>query len=281
MSVRQQVEDATFLAQNGRHLGAFTILLISIAASSRKCFPKKTKSFEKPVADMSDREAFTLFLGGGIRNLLLGNYGGPEFGSSGILVSFKSKQYDIADILYKFYRCELVHEGDLPEDVEFAPSGDSGHTGLNIEEKAFGVSISVDNKMVLGHGWIDLLTRVVVQARCNGPEFGIKHFNLMPKPNIINERVFLDSIVAKYSITPGRFQVLKHAVQLISPEVINASEDDRLVDHFGRLVSSGEISGGAITGLSGYGLTDPTGRLQPKGLVILREIAAVYELVVA
>jgi hypothetical protein len=62
MSIRQQVEDGTFLAKNGRHLGALTILLVAIAASARKCFPKGTKSFENPAESMGDREAFTVSL---------------------------------------------------------------------------------------------------------------------------------------------------------------------------------------------------------------------------
>ena len=40
MSVRQQVEDAKVLAQNGRHVGALTNLMLAVAASARKCFPK-------------------------------------------------------------------------------------------------------------------------------------------------------------------------------------------------------------------------------------------------
>lgn len=70
MSIRQQVEDARFLAQHGRHLGALTNLMLAVAASSRKTFSKGTKSIEQPNEVMEDREAFTLFLGGRIRRLL-------------------------------------------------------------------------------------------------------------------------------------------------------------------------------------------------------------------
>ncbi len=280
MSIRQQVEDAVFLSQNGRHLGALTILMLAVAASSRKCFPKGTKSIKNPAKIMSDCEAFTLFLGGRIRHLLFGNYGGPAFGSSGFSVGFKQQQHDIAYVLYKFYRCELIHKGDLPEDVEFAQSNNSWQGGLNTGRRRLRVEISTGNKLVLDHGWIDLLISAVVQARCNGTEFGIKHFDLVPRSNM-DESALQGSIVAKHSITPGRFQILKHAVGAISPQVINASEDDLVVGHFERLVSSGEINGGAITGLKSYGLTDQTGRLQSKGLIILREIAQAYTLVSA
>lgn len=272
MSIRQQVEDATFLAQNGRHLGALTNLMVAIAASARKCFPRGTKSLEKPAESMGDREAFILFLGGRIRKLLFGNYGSQEYGDSGISVGFKGRQYDIAYVLYKFYRCELVHEGELPKDVEFEPRDCAG--GVK-NRSNLSVSISTGNKMVLDHGWIDLLVGAIVNARCNGAEFGIKHFDLATKPNVDGPK-FEISTVAKYQISPGRFQILKHAVRLISPDLIDTSDDAQLTDRFFELVNSGEINGGAITGLSGRGLTDRAGWLQPKGIAVLREIAATH-----
>lgn len=121
MSIKEQVEDALFLSQNGRHVGALTNLMLAIAASSRKTFPRGAKSREEPSKEMGDGEAFTLFLGGRIRKILFGDYGGPDIGNSGISVGFRGKQYDVAYILYKFYRCELVHNGELPEDIEFQP----------------------------------------------------------------------------------------------------------------------------------------------------------------
>jgi hypothetical protein len=275
MSIRQQVEDATFLAENGRYNGALTNLMLAVAASARTCFPKGTKSLQKPNEAMGDREAFTLFLGGRIRKLLFGDYGGDEYGDSGISVGFKGQQYDIAYILYKFYRCELVHEGELPEDVEFNPQVAAIGTAANMKGDNLRVSISAGNKMVLDHGWIDLLTTAVVNARCNGAEFGIKHFDLVTKPSIDGPNFELVTIT-RYQITPGRFQILKHAVRLISPDVIDTADDEQLTIRFLELVNSGQINGGAITGLYGRGLTDRVGRLQPKGIVILREIAATH-----
>jgi hypothetical protein len=142
------------------------------------------------------------------------------------------------------------------------------------------VAISTGNKTVLDHGWIDLLISAVVHTRCNGADFGIKHFDLVLKTNM-DESTFLDSLIAKHAMHLPLFQTLKHAVLLISPEVIQASEDDAVADHFGKMVSSEKLNGGVITGLSFGGLTDRAGRLQPKGLTMIREIAAAYVLVVA
>jgi hypothetical protein len=165
MSIREQVEDATFLAQHRLYVGALTTLMLAVAASSRRTFPRGTKSVKKPTEDMSDMEAFTLFLGGRIRKLLLGNSGGPEEGDSGLSVGFRGKQYDVAYILYKFYRCELVHNGELPEDVEFTESQASAGADLRVRNRDLRVSISVEEKIVFDHGWIDLLVDAVANAR--------------------------------------------------------------------------------------------------------------------
>lgn len=278
MSIHQQVEDAAFLAQNGRHLGALTILMLAVAASSRRTFPKGTKSLEKPRDPMSDREAFTQFLGGRIRRVLFGNYGSQEFGNSGISVGFKGKQYDIAFILYKFYRCELVHEGELPEDVEFSTS-ENGH-GLSLSQKGLSVSISAGEKMVLDYGWIDLLSKAVAQARCNGSEFGISHFELIPSGTTTEKEIEAD-FVARYDITPGRFKILREVVRLVSPSEVQTSDDSKLNIHFLNLLRTGQISGSAVTGLASRDLATYEGSLRPRGVSALREIAAAYAFVPA
>jgi len=276
MSIRQQVEDAGFLAQHWRHLSALTILMLAVAASSRKTFPKRTKSLEQPHKVMGDREAFTLFLGGRIRRLLFGSYGSPEYGNSGISVGFKGKQYDVAYVLYEFYRCGLVHEGELPEGVEFLPPGNGDSRG----QGGLSVSISSGDKMVLDHGWIDLLSRAVIQARCNGAEFGINHTDLIPRPGLA-EVAIEKAVVDKYAISPGRFQILKEVVRLLSPDAIQACDDAALNEQFLELLRSRKIVGGALTGLASHGLASRSGQLLPPGLAAVREVAESYALVAA
>lgn len=278
MSIREQVEDAAFLAQHGRYVGAFTTLMLAVAASSRRTFPKGTKSIEKPTEDMSDREAFTLFLGGRIRKILFGDSGGPDIGNSGISVQFRSKQHDVAYILYKFYRCELVHDGELPEDVEFTAPEKGVASGLNIANQGLRVSINAGDKMTLDYGWINLLINAVVNARCNGSEFGIKHYDLIPLPGI-EEQTFLAKLVTNYGTSLGRVEILKHAVRKLSPASIIDGTYEVVTAQFQGLVDSGEINGGAITGLMNHGLTDRTGRLLERGIELLREIASGYRLV--
>jgi len=276
MSIKAQVEDALFLSHNGRYVGALTNLTLAIAASSRKIFPQGTKSKEDSSKEMGDREAFTLFLGGRIRKILFGDYGSPDIGNSGILVGFKGKEYDVAYILYKFYRCELVHNGELPEDIVFQPPNPKA--GINVINGGVNVSISTGEKMVLDYGWIDLLVKVVVYAKCNGKEFGIEHYELVPLEGI-NEEEFSKDTVKNYRITPGRFSIFKHAVLNIRPDVVNQSTDEAILSKFKELVQKNVITGGAITGLSSRNLSDKEGNLMPVGLELMRRISEVYRVV--
>ncbi len=279
MSIKQQVEDAIFLAKNERHLGALTNLMLAVAASSRKTFPKgKAKSLKDPTKNMGDGEAFSLFVGGRIRKILFGDYGGPDTGNSGISVNFKGKQHDVAYILYKYYRCELVHEGELPEDIEFSAPSENQNMGIN--NGGVGVSIGCGNAMVLDYGWIDLLVNAVVYARCNGKVFGIDHIELVAVEGV-SEKEHCESMVEAYGITPGRYQILKEATKHITPDCVVKDSDEVLVKKFSDLVSKNVISGGAITGLSSHDLSDREGKLLPKGLEILKEIGAVYQIVAA
>ncbi len=279
MSIKQQVEDALFLAKNGRHLGALTNLMLAVAASSRKTFPKgQAKSIKDPAKMMGDDEAFTLFLGGRIRKVLFGDFGGPDTGNSGISVNFKGKQLDVAYILYKYYRCELVHEGELPEDVEFSPPANERNMGIFNGDVS--VSIRAGNTMNLDYGWIGLLVNAVTYARCNGKLFDIEHFDLVTVDGM-NEKDHCDYIVKKYDITPGRYQILKEAALYITPTRLVGDDEDVLIQKFSDLVEKNVINGAAITGLSSYQLSDEAGKLLPKGVKIIREIGKAYQIVPA
>lgn len=279
MSIQQQVADAQYLAENGRYIGALTTLMLAVAASANKTFPKGTKSFTQPATKkcgecgrgskglMGDGEAFTRFLGGRIRRILFNDRSGDKFGDSGFVVSFKGKSLDIAQFLYKYYRCELVHQGDLPEDVEFVPPRGVA-SGLS-------VGISSGSKFALDYGWINLLIKAVVEAPCNGEEFGIKHYKLTPKDGS-DDQAMTQKIVKKYDISPGRCEIMKEVVMKLTDDLILNLSDELLAEEFRKLVASREISGGAITGLSTRGITSRDGKLSPFGVLILKDLASVY-----
>ncbi len=93
MSIRHRVEDALFLWENGRLEGAFLNILVAVAASSKLRFPRK-----------KDKVSFEKFL--------------EESTTVKLSVEFRGQLYPIEHILYKWFRCELLHEGQIPIDVQ-------------------------------------------------------------------------------------------------------------------------------------------------------------------
>ncbi|EKA6056037.1 hypothetical protein OLZ71_003316 [Vibrio parahaemolyticus] len=277
MSIKQQIDDAIFLAENQRYLGALTNLLLAVAASSRKVFPwKEAKSIKKPKEDMRDNEAFKLFLGGRLRKLVSGDFGGPDIGTSGINVNFNGKLIDLETILYEYYRCGLVHNGELPDDIEFNPP--SQNKSVVFSEFGASVSVTKTNKIVLEHEWIDLLVKVVTGARCNGELFGVEHFDLELKDGFEKD-AHEEEINQKHDLEHGVYFLMKDAIRHITPEKINTSDDSLIKSYFSELVEQNVINGGAVYGFFTMEITDRDGNLQQKGIDIIKDISSAYQLV--
>lgn len=269
MSIKIQVEDAIFLIENGRYLGALTNLMLAVAASSRKTFPKPAaRSYKNPNDSMRDNEAFRVFLSRGVRKLLFGDYQEGNSEDIGICVNFRNCQIDLAEILYKYYRCELVHEGELPSDVAFSKPVD-GHSGISL-------SISSDgHNFILDYNLLNILIKVVVTAPCNRDLFGAQSTELSPKNNESEDDIS-QRIVSNWDLTPGRFAILKEVVRNLLPEQIQKANDTEIKNGFSELVRSGVINGSAIEGLAIYQLSTNEGALEQKGLEVIREIANSY-----
>lgn len=274
MSIKQHVSDARFLIESGRFLGALTVLTVAVAGSSRKVFPKGTKSLEDPKKPMGDGEAFKLFLGGRIRRIINNVHDNPEYGESGFSMRWPTKTKTIEAILYHHYRCELIHEAKLPQGIGFVKEN-AGAASFSNNGVSVGISAS-DNGIVLDYGWLDVLEKAVVEAPCNGEEFGIKHYKLVANDGV-DEDNFAREIISKYNASQGRVDIFKNSVRLLSHKSILNSTDDELIGLFLARVESGEICG--ISLLGSRGLADTTGRLQPSGLAMLREVATAYSLV--
>jgi hypothetical protein len=138
MSIRARIEDALFLYQNGRYEGAFLNALIAVAATARR---------ESPVRSTHDRECFETFLDKRQRGI--------------IKVEYRGELHTVPHIFYKWFRCELVHEGKLPIDVQFIETD-------NLSVRAGGAPEYV---LKISHGWFHWLINSVVEAPCNANEF--------------------------------------------------------------------------------------------------------------
>ncbi len=109
IGVYARIEDAAILAEAGRYEGALLLLLVAVAATSRKRYPRGTKSRKNISEDMGDKEAFETFLRDEIWRLV------KEHDDA---VIYRGKKIPIERFLYKYLRCQLVHEGQMPVDLQ-------------------------------------------------------------------------------------------------------------------------------------------------------------------
>lgn len=109
MSIIGRLDDARVLYEAGRLEGALLSLLVAVAATSRKRYPREP-------GGKNDREAFTAFLTDEFGNLTgsIANVPVPN-----VNVEFRGEMTAMPDLPYKYVRCELAHEGTMPDDVVF------------------------------------------------------------------------------------------------------------------------------------------------------------------
>ncbi len=140
MGIVDRVQNAELLWEAGRREGALMSALVAFAATARRVHP----------APMKDREAFeTLF---------------HDTVKLDLKVDFRGSAWPVETILYKWLRCELVHEGGLPLDIDFVDDGDG-------PPPMIGASRPPHEVLRLGNGWYDLLLRTVVTHPANAGLF--------------------------------------------------------------------------------------------------------------
>jgi len=129
--IKDRIEDALFLWDTGRHESAFLMALIAVSAVSRQTYPK-----------MKDRQAFVQFL--------------TEADSVRISVEYRGEIQTMEHILYKWLRCQLVHEGAIPVDIQFV---------LDEEQGAMSVRAGGAPEFILklGTGWFHHLIAVAMK----------------------------------------------------------------------------------------------------------------------
>jgi hypothetical protein len=124
--IEERVADARLLWREGRLEGAFLMALVAIAARARK----------ESSGSRKDRQTFEQF----IRSRC----------SIRLSVEFRGEIQTWERILYKWMRCELVHEGGLPVDVRFLENSPPGELSV----RAGGAPEYV---LLLSPAWFDQL----------------------------------------------------------------------------------------------------------------------------
>ena len=161
MSVKDRIEGAHTLWERGRLEGAVTMVLIAVAATVRKRYPQ-------PVPD--DR-AYKNF----VRDELTKITNGPSLNVD----FYYDGEYHVPleVIVYKFLRCELLHEAGLPGDITLTQpvQGDGKPFGKSPDGSPYDGKLF--NRLVLNDvlgfpiGWIWNLIRVIAEAPENKSEF--------------------------------------------------------------------------------------------------------------
>jgi hypothetical protein len=141
MSIRSRIEDALILYQSGRYEGAFLNALVAVAATAR---------LEDPNRTMRDGECFEAFLDNQRRGI--------------IKIEFRGELNTVPHIFYKWFRCELVHEGGLPFDVQF----------IDTDEMSIRAGGAPEYVLKISRGWFKWLVNSVVAAPCNAHKFADK-----------------------------------------------------------------------------------------------------------
>jgi len=130
--IQNRIDDAIFLWEQGRREGAFLSALIAVASTARKRYP-----------EAKDREAFEQFI--------------RDSHTVTLSVEYRGECQPIEHVFYKWLRCQLVHEGEIPIDIQFMEDVQLGSMSVRTGG-APGYILKI------GTGWFHHITSSVVKA---------------------------------------------------------------------------------------------------------------------
>lgn len=148
MSIKSRIEDADSLFQLGRKEGALLLVLIAVAATSRKRYPNRKK--------ISDNKAFKKFV-----SEEMSRYAPGWKENTKVQVKFRGKSLWMPKFLYEFIRNELAHEAKLPEFISFKDEHDFNITVLNNEQ------------LIISDAIFHYLRKIVIEAPENADLFDL------------------------------------------------------------------------------------------------------------
>jgi hypothetical protein len=214
-NIKKRVDDAIFMIENGRYEGALTLLLTAIDASSRKIYPPGTKSFINPKKEIPNGERFTRFLLVRLHQIF-GWLHPEEIYYQPQLPEMVQGEQSPAQIIYKAFRCNDIHEGGVPEEYRYVFDG-------NVQNQ---YAMEFKNGEVrFSSGFLKMLIDVITLAPCNGREFGFEHFKLMTEDGFINENYY-KVFEERYNLTPGRVNMLIVLAEEAGPAATLLNDDE-------------------------------------------------------
>lgn len=247
--IRQRINDADFLVAHGRYEAALLLLLIAIDGSAIKVFPKDTPSISKPgkKKEMRNWERYQRFLGVRLRQEMGFDLDEKAYHIKNLseLPQFINDQDPPEKIIYETFRNNDVHESRIPEHHHYVYSEQGISNSMGMEFSNGDVRFST--------GFLTLLRRVVVNAPCNGVEFGIKHIRLSPKEDMTTSD-FINKLSDDYSLSPGRIEAMIKIIEATEVD-INAISDVELAKALSYTLKTRYPS--AVTGLSFTSVQSP------------------------
>lgn len=135
MSIQERVQDAEFLWHHERHEGALLIALTAVAATAQLRYPNRST--------VKDWDAFEKFL--------------KTAYPFKLSVELRGELHSIEHVFYKWIRCELVHEGELPVGIQFIEDKELG----SLSVRAGGEAECI---LKLSQGWFHQILNSVKYA---------------------------------------------------------------------------------------------------------------------
>jgi hypothetical protein len=148
VSITSRLEDAKLLYDSGRHEGALLSVLVAVSGSSRRRYPQGTKSIKDPSNLMGDAEAFKTFVAAEMQRV----------GACSVL--FDGKCNSAEEVFYKWLRCSLAHEAELPRQIAFQPGPSNCQASICIAPGS-------PERLVVTHPIVLLIAHVVSTAAEN------------------------------------------------------------------------------------------------------------------
>lgn len=144
MSIENRIAKAERDLAERDYENALLQVLVAVAATARKRYPNET-----------DRNAFESFLKDDFGRKIQPNI---SIRGGYIKVAFVDRTETLEHILYKFVRCNLMHEAGIPPEITFLPID-----GFHLAPRG--------TTLEIGYGVIEILIRIVKEAPENATLF--------------------------------------------------------------------------------------------------------------
>lgn len=179
MTIRERFDDAVNLYHSGRYEGSLISTLIAIAGAARRHFPRP----------IQDNKAFA-------------DYIEEQTGHILECIVTDQKSLTVGEVFYKFYRCNLIHEAELPANIIL----DVNDPGCTIRPALPGWSFSL--------GWLFKLWEILIQDRVLRPQFDdlrdTTPLDLIYTGSNICD--FIRGIERELCVSPGRQTLIMNAM---------------------------------------------------------------------